>query len=462
VGRQWRGDDDDRRLRRRVVVIMNALLLALALTSTPPGVVSPSLRFDSPIRACSDGDNAAAWSWNDDRGTGVAHSAAGRFDLCARGVRAARISSSGIELPNGSTSAYALRFIDEPTRGLSYDDALFAGVELLTLHGGDRPIGIDATGLYSSAGINVLAAGNGTVPFIIFDASNAGRVFQINPTGSFSTHETASASAASGDAVLYADAATHTLRLSLNGGAFSDVATAATAFAVANSANNRVVVASGAGSARATSHLTYPTDESTSHDLVIDGTDDLGANLQVGGAGHAVAVKVYEAPAFFGASGAWLGITDSAGNVCSTGRASSDQGDACLVAKRATVGGSLWLLDSNARGLMIDRLTDNVVIDRAIKGTSAVTDATTGSCTVASVAGNSIDFTFTVTCTAAQTFVASFANDLGAAPRCVVGAANAAAGGTTGTAYQSGGTSTTATFTIPAVTTGKYNVTCAL
>lgn len=96
-------------------------------------------------------------------------------------------------------------------------------------------------------------------------------------------------------------------------------------------------------------------------------------------------------------------------------------------------------------------------------GTSTTTNAGTGSCSSVTVSGTVLDFTVTATCTAAQTVIVTFSTGFGAAPICTMSSANTAAGAiTTGTPYESAGGSTTATFTFPAVTAGKYNVHCML
>jgi hypothetical protein len=98
-----------------------------------------------------------------------------------------------------------------------------------------------------------------------------------------------------------------------------------------------------------------------------------------------------------------------------------------------------------------------------LSSTSTMTNAGSGSCTSVTVTGTVIDGTVTATCTAAQTVVVTFSDGFGASPNCTITSANAAAGGvTTGTPYQSAGATTSATFTFPAVTAGKYNVICAL
>jgi hypothetical protein len=127
-------------------------------------------------------------------------------------------------------------------------------------------------------------------------------------------------------------------------------------------ANNRVAVFTGTNTIAGQVHLTYPTNETLPHALAIDGSDDLGATLTITGAGHGgVGVKVYEAPAF-GASGGFLSFADSAGNLCSTGRVSVDQGDTCLVAQRGVVGGSLWLLSFDGYGIKIDRSRGDALV----------------------------------------------------------------------------------------------------
>lgn len=98
-----------------------------------------------------------------------------------------------------------------------------------------------------------------------------------------------------------------------------------------------------------------------------------------------------------------------------------------------------------------------------LSSTSTMTNAGTGSCTSVTVTGTVLDGTITATCLAAQTVALTFSDGFGASPNCVISSANSAAGAvTTGTPYQSAGSTTSATFTFPAVTAGKYNVICAL